>query len=280
MTQDLTLALIGGGNMATALATGLIGRRCAAADIHVIDPNEALRERWAEQGSTASAMPDERLSACRVWFFAVKPQVMREVVRQCRPFLRPGTLVISIAAGIPAETIGRWLGEADAPYARLVRCMPNTPALIASGITGMYPMRGVEADDRALAESLLRAVGEVVWVERDEAIDAVTAVSGSGPAYVFLFLEALIEAGVEQGLSPEQARQLALATLHGATQLAALSPDAPSVLRERVTSKGGTTAAALAVFQEADFTGIVGRAVQAAAERAAALARELSGAPE
>ncbi len=277
MTQDLTLALIGGGNMANALATGLIGRRCAAADVHVIDPNEALRARWIEQGTTAAPAPDERLSACRVWFFAVKPQVMREVVRQCRPFLRPDTLVISIAAGIPGEAIGRWLGEPGAPHARLVRCMPNTPALIASGITGMYPMQGVGDDDRALAESLLRAVGEVVWVDRDEAIDAVTAVSGSGPAYVFLFLESLIQAGVEQGLSPAQARQLALATFNGATQLATLSPDSPAVLRERVTSKGGTTAAALAVFQEAGFGEIVGRAVQAAARRAAELARELSG---
>ncbi len=266
--------------MANALATGLIGRRCAAADIHVVDPNEALRARWIEQGTTAAATPDERLSACRVWFFAVKPQAMREVVQQCRPFLRPDTLVISIAAGIPGAAISGWLGGEGAAHTRLVRCMPNTPALIASGITGMYPMQGVGEDDRALAENLLRAVGEVMWVERDATIDAVTAVSGSGPAYVFLFLESLIQAGIDQGLSPEQARQLALATFHGATQLAALSPDSPAVLRERVTSKGGTTAAALAVFEAADFRGIVGKAVEAAAERAAVLARELSGAAQ
>lgn len=280
MTQDLTLALIGGGNMANALATGLIGRRCAATNVHVIDPDDTLRERWTEQGTTVAAAPDERLSACRVWFFAVKPQVMPEVVRQCRRFLRPDTLVISIAAGLPGEAIGRWLGGDGAPHTRLVRCMPNTPALIASGITGMYAMQGVGQADRDLSESLLRAVGEVVWVDSDRAIDSVTAVSGSGPAYVFLFLEALIQAGMEQGLSQEQARQLALATFHGATQLASLSPDSPSVLRDRVTSKGGTTAAALAVFQEADFNGLVNRAVRAAAERAAALAHELSGTPE
>src|SRR5690606_41940342 len=130
--------------------------------------------------------------------------------------------------------------------------------------------------DRDLSESLLRAVGEVVWVDSDRAIDSVTAVSGSGPAYVFLFLEALIQAGMEQGLSQEQARQLALATFHGATQLASLSPDSPAVLRDRVTSKGGTTAAALAVFQEAGFDRIVGQAVRAAARRAAELARELA----
>ncbi|HUH40565.1 MAG TPA: pyrroline-5-carboxylate reductase [Castellaniella sp.] len=276
MAQELTLALIGGGNMANALATGLIGRRCAAGDVHVIDPTDTVRSRWLELGATAAPAPDARLSACRVWFFAVKPQIMPEVVRQCSPFLRPDTLVISIAAGIPGKAIAGWLGGADSPHTRLVRCMPNTPALIASGITGMYPMAGVGADDRALAESLLRAVGEVVWVDSDQAIDAVTAVSGSGPAYVFLFLEALIQGGVDQGLSPAQARQLALATFNGATQLAALSPDSPAVLRDRVTSKGGTTAAALAVFQAAEFNTIVGKAVQAAAERAAELAQDLS----
>jgi len=276
MKQELSLALIGGGNMATALASGLIGRRCAAADVHVIDPNVATRERWNALGTTTAAAPDARLSGCRVWFFAVKPQVMAEVVRQCRPWLRPDTLVISIAAGIPGEAISRWLGTGEQPYERIVRCMPNTPALIASGMTGMASLGGVDETDRALAEELLGAVGQVIWVRDDAAIDAVTAVSGSGPAYVFLFLEALIEAGVEQGLTPEQARQLALGTFHGATQLASLSPDSPAVLRERVTSKGGTTAAALAVFQERGLPDIMRQAVAAAARRAGELAREFS----
>lgn len=276
MKQELSLALIGGGNMATALASGLIGRRCAAADVHVIDPNAATRERWNALGTTTAEAPDARLSGCRVWFFAVKPQVMAEVVRQCRPWLRPDTLVISIAAGIPGEAISRWLGTAEQPYERIVRCMPNTPALIASGMTGMASLGGVDETDRALAEELLGAVGQVIWVRDDAAIDAVTAVSGSGPAYVFLFLEALIEAGVEQGLTPEQARQLALGTFHGATQLASLSPDSPAVLRERVTSKGGTTAAALAVFQERGLPDIMRQAVAAAARRAGELAREFS----
>ncbi|WP_298016249.1 pyrroline-5-carboxylate reductase [uncultured Castellaniella sp.] len=276
MEKGLSLALIGGGNMANALASGLIGRRCAAADVHVIDPGDDTRARWEALGTTTAPAPDARLSGCRVWFFAVKPQVMAQVVRQCRPWLRPDTLVISIAAGIPGSAIAGWLGADGAPYTRVVRCMPNTPALIACGMTGMAALSGVDAQDRALAEELLRAVGDVLWVADDAAIDAVTAVSGSGPAYVFLFLEALMAAGVDQGLSPEQARQLALATFHGATQLATLSPDSPAVLRERVTSKGGTTAAALAVFQQRGQTDILREAVAAAARRAGELAREFS----
>jgi pyrroline-5-carboxylate reductase len=276
MKTELSLALVGGGNMANALASGLIGRRCAAANVHVIDPGEATRERWAALGTTTAAAPDARLSECRVWFFAVKPQVMAEVVRQCRPWLRPDTLIISIAAGIPGEAIARWLGTDAQPYTRVVRCMPNTPALIASGMTGMAALSGVDEADRALAEELLRAVGEVIWVDDDAAIDAVTAVSGSGPAYVFLFLESLIAAGIEQGLTPDQARRLALGTFNGATQLATLSPDSPAVLRERVTSKGGTTAAALAVFQDRGLPDIMRQAVDAAARRAEELAREFS----
>ena len=276
MKERLTLALIGGGNMASALASGLIGRRCAAADVHVIDPGAEKRAHWEELGTTAAGAPDARLSDCRVWFFAVKPQVMPDVVRQCRPWLRPDTLIISIAAGIPGEAIARWLGDDAQPYTRVVRCMPNTPALIGCGITGMTALAGVDEADRAQAEELLRAVGDVLWVPDDAAIDAVTAVSGSGPAYVFLFIEALMAAAQEQGLSAEQARQLALGTFHGATQLATLSPDAPSVLRERVTSKGGTTAAALSVFRDKHLSDTIGKAVAAAARRAKELAREFS----
>jgi pyrroline-5-carboxylate reductase len=276
MKERLTLALIGGGNMANALASGLIGRRCAAADVHVIAPGADKRAHWEELGTTAAGAPDARLSDCRVWFFAVKPQVMSEVVQQCRPWLRPDTLVISIAAGIPGSAIARWLGDGAHPYTRVVRCMPNTPALIGCGTTGMTALEGVDDADRAQAEELLRAVGEVLWVADDAAIDAVTAVSGSGPAYVLLFLEALMEAAEEQGLTADQARQLALGTFHGATQLATLSPDAPSVLRERVTSKGGTTAAALAVFQDRGLSDTIRAAVAAAARRAKELAREFS----
>ena len=260
--------------MASALASGLIGKRCAASDVHVIDPDEATRARWAEQGASVSAAADRQLSTRHVWFFAVKPQVMKEVVQQCRPFLQADTLVISIAAGIPGAALSVWLGSPDQPYTRIVRCMPNTPALIGCGMTGMYAMAGVEPADREQAEELLGAVGELAWVEGDAGIDAVTAISGSGPAYVFLFLESLIEAAIDLGLSAEQARHLALATFNGATQLASLSPDSPAVLRERVTSRGGTTAAALEVFQDSSFKDILARAIHAAAHRAEELARE------
>lgn len=277
MDTEFSLALIGGGNMAAALANGLIGKRCEAARIHVIDPDAEVRGRWIEKGTSTAAGPDAALSACRVWIFAVKPQVLADVAQHCKAQLAPGTLVISIAAGIPGAAIARWLGEANAPYARVVRCMPNMPALIARGITGMTASSGVTAEDRALAEQLLRAVGEVLWVDDDAAIDAVTAVSGSGPAYVFLFLEGLIAAGIAQGLPAKEARKLALATFSGATQLAALSPDTPARLRERVTSKGGTTAAALEVFQAHDTLGILHDAVAAAAQRARELAEQFSG---
>jgi len=274
MNKELTLAFIGGGNMATALAAGLIGKRCGAQDVHVVDLNKAVLDRWREQGVTVAGSPDAGLSRRRVWIFAVKPQHMREIALSCRPFLEPDTLVISIAAGIESATLARWLGTPERPWTRLVRCMPNTPALIGAGATGLMALGGVSADDRTVAQQLMRAVGEVVWVDDDRALDAVTALSGSGPAYVFLFIEALIGGAKQLGLSDDQARTLALATLNGATQLAALSHESPATLRERVTSKGGTTAAALAVFDRREFTPIVQQAMHAAAERAAELASE------
>lgn len=276
MNQELTLSLIGGGNMSTALAAGLIGKRCAAHDVHVIDPNEAVRLRWLEQGTSVAAVPDARLRDRHVWIFAVKPQHMKAAVLACRPFLRPDTLVVSIAAGITSGTLAAWLGTPGQPWACVVRCMPNTPALIGAGVTGLMAVPGVSEDDKAVAQQLMRAVGEVVWVNDDKALDAVTALSGSGPAYVFLFLEALMQGARDLGLSDEQARQLALATLNGSTQLAALSPDSPAVLRDRVTSKGGTTAAALAVFEQKQFAAIVHQAMLAASDRAAELAIEFA----
>lgn len=274
MSDELTLAFIGGGNMANALAAGLIGKRCAAASVHVIDPNADTRARWDEQGVSTAAQPTEALGNKAIWVFAVKPQAMKQAVAQCVPFLKPDTLVVSIAAGIRSDTIAGWLGSPQQPHARLVRCMPNTPALIGEGVTGLVASPGVSADDKALAEQLLKTVGKVVWVQTDEALDAVTALSGSGPAYVFLFLEALIDGARTLGLEADQARTLALATLQGATQLAALSPEPPAQLRQRVTSKGGTTAAALNVFNDQNFATIVGNAMHAARDRAAEMAKE------
>lgn len=276
MTKELTIAFIGGGNMATALASGLIGKRCGAHDVHVVDVNAPVLARWSEQGTTVAQSPDAMLAKRRMWIFAVKPQYLKEAVAQCRPFLQDDTLVVSVAAGISAGTLAGWLGTPDQPFTRIVRCMPNTPALIGSGAAGLLALPGVSGDDKTVVQQLFRAVGEVVWVDTDAQIDAVTALSGSGPAYVFLFIEALIQGGIQQGLNEDQARTLALATLGGATQLAALSHESLATLREQVTSKGGTTAAALAVLQSAAFPAIVQQAMQAANDRAAELSSEFA----
>ncbi len=272
---QMTLAFIGGGNMASALSAGLIGKRCAASDVLVVEPNAELREKWAEQGALTRSQAEEQLRHHRVWVFAVKPQVMKEVVQQCKPFLQPDTLIISVAAGIAATDIARWLGD-DAPYDRVIRCMPNTPAFIGCGATGLLALPAVPERDKNIANQLLGTVGEVVWVESDDQLDAVTALSGSGPAYVFLFLEALIAGGTELGLTPEQARKLALATLNGATQLAGLSPETPETLRKQVTSQGGTTAAALEVLFAENFEKTVKTAMTAAKRRAAELSVEFA----
>lgn len=272
----VTLSFIGGGNMASALSAGLIRKRCAAEDVLVIDPNESVRNTWAEQGTLTAAQPNAQLRHHRVWVFAVKPQVMKDVVLACKAFLQPDTVIISVAAGIAANDIARWLGEPDQPCNRVIRCMPNTPALIGCGVSGLMALEAVEEKDKKLAEQLLGTVGETVWVDTDEQINAVTALSGSGPAYVFLFLEALMQGATELGLTEQQARKLALATLDGATQLAALSPESPATLRERVTSEGGTTAAALQVFHQQQFNATVRAAMAAAKKRAAELAIEFS----
>lgn len=276
MNHELTIAFVGGGNMASALGAGLIGKRCGAHDVHVVDINEAALRSWAEQGCSTATKPDDILSTRRIWVLAVKPQFMKETVAGLRPYLRPDTLVVSIAAGVSAATLGQWLGSPDQPWTRLVRSMPNTPALIAAGATGLMAGSGVNEAERAQVQQLFKAVGEVVWVADDHAIDVVTSLSGSGPAYVFLFLEAMIAAAVEQGMDAAQARRLTLATVMGATQLAELSHEELSILRERVTSKGGTTAAALEVLNQNGFSGIVRDAMRAAADRAAELSREFS----
>ncbi|HLU15574.1 MAG TPA: pyrroline-5-carboxylate reductase [Burkholderiaceae bacterium] len=276
MNTELSLAFIGGGNMATALATGLIGTHCTANNVHVVDIDPAALQRWREKGATVAAQPDNTLTQKRIWVLSVKPQFLEAAVAACKPYLQPNTLVISVAAGIPAATLSHWLGSETQPFTRLVRCMPNTPALIGAGVSGLYALEGVTQADAELAHQLLSAVGQVVWVNSDAQIDAVTALSGSGPAYVFLFLQSLIEGAIELGLSPEQARTLALATVDGATRLAGQSDEDLATLRQRVTSKGGTTAAALAVFEEQGFASCVNQAMRAAKHRAAQLAEEFS----
>ena len=268
------IAFIGGGNMANALVSGLIRQGCPLSHIHIVEVVDALRDQWREKGISTSAHPDDLLKEHTVWVFAVKPQQMREVVLTVKPFLGCDTLVISIAAGISMASLSAWLGASTAPWERIVRCMPNTPALVSAGVTGMAAPVSLPNQDRVTAEQLLSSVGQVVWVNDDHAIDAVTALSGSGPAYVFLFIESLIAGGQALGLTAEQSRLLALSTLSGATQLAAESTESPAVLRERVTSKGGTTAAALDVFRDRQFEQIIQSAMQAASRRAAELSEE------
>lgn len=262
--------------MATALASGLIGKRCGAHNVHVIDVQSEVLDRWAQKGVSVASQPDETLASRRVWIFSVKPQYLKQAVLGCRPFLQDDTLVISVAAGISSSTLSQWLGTAEKPWTRLVRCMPNTPALIGAGAAGLLALGGVTQDDKQIADLLLRAVGQVVWVDSDNGIDAVTALSGSGPAYVFLFLQALIEGAIELGLSADQARTLALATVDGANQLASLSPEDLITLRARVTSEGGTTAAALAILERDGFAASVRNAMSAAHARAAELADDFS----
>jgi pyrroline-5-carboxylate reductase len=270
MQSELKIAFIGGGNMAQALIGGLAGRLTAATNIHVVDVMPTTLTLLSERfGVTTAQAPPDVLAACDVIVLAVKPQQLREVVATIKPFLT-SQLVLSIAAGIRAADISRWLGGHQA----IVRTMPNTPALIGQGITGAYAMSGVTELQKESADALLRAVGETVWVTDEAQIDAVTAISGSGPAYVFYFIEAMQQAATELGLSAEQGRQLAQATFAGAAALASQSDEPVSLLRERVTSKGGTTYAALTSMEASGVKAALVKALHAAADRGRELGEE------
>lgn len=267
------VAIIGGGQMARALVGGWCARGAAAASIAVADPSAEQRS-WL-----ASAFPGLRLEVdnaaaaahADVWLLAVKPQMLGGVARALAPLAtarRP--LVISIAAGIHAADIARWLG----PAATVIRAMPNRPALVGAGVSALYASADVPQAARRTATALMQAVGSAVWVATEGELDSVTAVSGSGPAYFFLLIELLEAAAIAEGLTPAVARRLAVDTAAGAAKLASTSGDDPATLRQQVTSKGGTTAAALAVFESADLRAIVARAVAAAARRSRELADE------
>ncbi|OED17949.1 pyrroline-5-carboxylate reductase [Burkholderia sp. A2] len=267
----MKIAFIGGGNMAAALIGGLIKRGVAADGLYAIDVNEDVRARAAQQfGIRTGAAVDATLADYDAIVLAVKPQVLNDVAQALAPHLK-SQLVISIAAGIRGADLARWLGG----YARVVRTMPNTPALVGMGVTGLAALPGVDAAGRELASSVLGAVGEIVWFDDEARLDAVTAISGSGPAYVFYFIEALQEAARRLGMNDEQGRALAVATFTGAAQLAAQSGEPASVLRERVTSKGGTTAAALATFDAQGVKEAIVRGALAAEARAKEMGDEL-----
>ena len=270
MQNDLKISFIGGGNMAAALLGGLAGKLTAGANIHVVDINaDALARLQQQFGVTVAPQIDAAVAASDVVVLAVKPQQMRDVAAQLRPHMGQ-QLVLSIAAGIRGADLSRWLGG----HSAIVRTMPNTPALIGQGITGMAALPGVSASQREAADAIMRAVGATVWLEDESLIDPVTAVSGSGPAYVFYFIEAMQQAAQELGLSMEQGTQLAIATFTGAAQLAAQSSEPVSVLRERVTSKGGTTHAALTSMESSGVKDAIVRALHAAAARGKELGEE------
>ncbi|MDH6591828.1 pyrroline-5-carboxylate reductase [Variovorax sp. TBS-050B] len=263
------IAFVGGGNMASAIIGGLIQQGTPAGTFEVVEPFEEARAKLAKSfGISARAEAGEALSRCAVVVWAVKPQTFAEAARAMRPFAA-SALHLSVAAGIPSDSIARWLGSE-----RVVRAMPNTPALVGQGMTGLYARDGVEAADRALVAQLLAPTGELLWVDHESALDAVTAMSGSGPAYVFYFIEAMAEAGVDMGLSPEQALRLAIGTFTGASALAHSATEPPQVLRERVTSKGGTTYAALCALEAADVKAKFKEAIRAAQKRAGELGEE------
>ena len=267
------IAFIGGGNMASAILGGLIHQGLPPETFEVVEPFEAARARLAAQfGLVAQAEAGAALARCRIVVWAVKPQTFAEAARAVQPWT-PDALHLSVAAGIPSDSIARWLGSE-----RVVRAMPNTPALVGQGMTGLFARPAVSAEGRAQVEQLLAPTGDLLWVDGEAALDAVTAVSGSGPAYVFYFIEAMTEAGIEMGLPPEQAQRLAVGTFTGASALARASEDPPAVLRERVTSKGGTTYAALSALEAAGVKAQFKAAIRAAERRAGELAREFGAA--
>ncbi|WP_019399611.1 pyrroline-5-carboxylate reductase [Pseudoxanthomonas sp. GW2] len=269
-TELPTIAFIGGGSMARSLIGGLVARGADPARIRVAEPVPALREALAADfGVQAFAEASAAVQGAGLWLLAVKPQVMRAA---CAPLAATAAaaspLVVSIAAGITVDRLREWLGG----DATVVRCMPNTPALLGAGVTGLYAGPGVDARRRAQAEAVLAAAGATVWIGEETLMDAVTAVSGSGPAYVFLLAEAMQAAARGEGLDPEQARTLVVHTLLGAARMLAETGEPADELRRRVTSPGGTTQAAIERFQADGFEALVARAIHAARVRGAELA--------
>jgi len=253
------------------LIGGLAGKLTAGSNIHVVDINPEARQYLDRRYGTSSA---ERIGAVvsgsDAIVLALKPQQMHEMVQELAPFVSSKQLVLSIAAGIRSADLSRWLNG----HRAIVRTMPNTPALIAQGITGLVAMGGLSQAQITLADSIMRAAGATVWLENESQIDAVTALSGSGPGYVFYFIEAMQQAALELGLTVEQGRQLSVATFLGASKLADQINEPISVLRERVTSKDGTTFAALSSMEDSSIGPAIIKAIKAAAVRSKELGEE------
>ncbi|TMH27050.1 MAG: pyrroline-5-carboxylate reductase, partial [Betaproteobacteria bacterium] len=268
----MNITFIGGGNMARALIGGLITRGVASKAFSVTDVDADARSTVAARfgAATFAQIEPAAVAHAELIVLAVKPANVRAVARELATFLKR-QVVLSIAAGIRLSDLSRWL----LGYRRLVRAMPNTPALIGAGISALYALSGVDGEGRTRASSVLEAVGGILWCEREDELDAVTAVSGSGPAYVFYFLEALEQAARELGFEPAQARRLALATFSGAIRLVEQSESEPAMLRAQVTSKGGTTERAIASLESASVKAAIAAAVKAAALRSSELGEQL-----
>lgn len=271
--NSLTLAFVGGGNMARSLVGGALEAGVPAENIRIGEPSAEQRARLtADFGVACTDSNGDAVEGADLVVIAVKPQVAADAVRAITSRIGGHALVISIMAGIRSGDLRRWLGVGPS----IVRCMPNTPALIGFGMTALYAAPGLPDDARARATALLDAVGETVWVEIEDQLDAVTAVSGSGPAYFFLVTEALQAAGVAAGLPADVAATLARQTARGAAEMAAAGGDV-AALRRQVTSPGGTTAAAVAELEASGLREAFERAVRAAAARSRELADEFGG---
>ncbi|MEK7346621.1 MAG: pyrroline-5-carboxylate reductase [Pseudomonadota bacterium] len=269
LSPDTRIAFVGGGNMASAVIGGLCRQGLSAGRIDVIEPFEATREALrVTHGIVAHAKPDAFLCGVDLIVWAIKPQDFAQAALSVRPYTEHA-LQLSVMAGIRTQAIACAMGSA-----RVVRCMPNTPALVGQGIAGLFAVSAVTPSDRYLAETVIATTGTHLWVDREDLLDAVTALSGSGPAYVFYFLEAMQQAGTELGLSPEQGRQLAVSTFLGSSVLARDSLEQLGTLRERVTSKGGTTHAALTWLEHTGVKGSFVEAIHAACSRAKELGSE------
>lgn len=268
-TSTIDIAFIGGGNMATAIIGGLLRQGRQPGSILVIDPVAEQRARLTQTlGVQTAEGPSAALSQAGTVVWAVKPQQFKDAAGTYAA-LTGQALHYSVMAGLRTDDMARLLGTP-----RIVRAMPNTPALVGQGMTGLFARAEVSAAEREAIEAMVASTGQSLWVQQEADLDAVTALSGSGPAYVFYFVEAMMQAAQDMGLSAEQGRQLALATFGGATTLAAQSTDAPSVLRERVTSKGGTTYAALTSMEAAGVKAAFIAAMRAAQKRAGELGDE------
>ncbi len=272
--KDVKLTFIGAGNMARSLIGGLIADGFDPQHIHVADPNPDSRQSLTALYPVQSY--DCNLAAAKgadVLVIAVKPQQLQAVVKQLAPKWSPNTLLISIAAGLQLDDIARWVSPNKATA--IVRVMPNTPALVQAGASALYANQHVSRVQRDQAEALLRAVGTTVWIENESQMDAVTALSGSGPAYFFLMMESMEQAAIEMGLDPETARLLCLQTAFGAAKMALESNASTATLRERVTSPGGTTEQALNSFEAGNLRALVKDALTAAADQSQILAQQL-----